>query len=104
MSLYAQDGSINVSITASPTGSVYAPDGSIYVVQSSGSANGSRHSSGAWNVTKLSSPTSNYYATDGSINVDVSPYSNGGQRVTVVSGSWSGGGGSSSPTFYILGF
>jgi len=88
MSTRAADGSWNVSVVdGSSTSGLRAPDGSFYVVKSSGASNGSHHSSGAYWVTPVSSPDI-YYAKDGSINVSVSPYQAGTQPVTVVSGSF----------------
>lgn len=88
MSSSASDGSWNVSVVdGSTTSGLRAPDGSVYVVKSSGSSNGSHHPSGAYWVTPVTSPDI-YYAKDGSINVSVSPYANGTQPVTVVSGSF----------------
>lgn len=105
MSLYASDGSINISVV---DGSTYtglqASDGSYYVVVSDGSTwRGTHHPCGGWWVTV--SPTNNnyLYASDGSYNVSETPFTNNGMHVTVVSGSLTpvvAG----SPTYYIYGF
>jgi hypothetical protein len=92
MGFYAADGSMNVTVVdgVSYTG-LYAADGSINVIKSTGLVYvGAYHPCGAWWVTL--SPTPSTYpnpvrAPDGSLNVSESPYTNGGQRVTVVSGS-----------------
>lgn len=92
MSLYATDGSINVTVVAgsSFTG-LYAADGSINVIASSGgSFVGLHHPCGALYVTPITSTSfSPIYAVDGSLNVTNTgmPSKDQGQPVTVVSGS-----------------
>lgn len=91
MALYASDGSINLTVVSgsSFTG-VYANDGSYNVVVSPGTYVGAYHPCGALYVTVAVSPTTGALpirAPDGSLYVSVSPYTNGGQKVTVVSGS-----------------
>lgn len=96
---YAADGSMNVTVVSGTTGTgLYARDGSINVVKSSGSANGAYHPCGALWVTVATSGGHPLRAPDGSLYVSESPYTNGGQRVTVVSGSLSSGVSLSNPT------
>lgn len=101
---YAADGGMRVSVVSgsSYTG-LYAADGSINVVNRTGVTTpvGAYHPCGALNVVVPSSPTFIRRAANGSLNVTISPYTNGGVHVTVVSGSLSGG---TSPTYYIYGF
>lgn len=92
MSLYAADGSWNVSVvTGSVYTGLYAADGSVNVVAAPGGIYvGAYHPCGAWYVTLAPSPSvgSNpLRAPDGSLYVSETPYTNGGIRVTVVSGS-----------------
>lgn len=92
MPFYAADGSMNVTVvTGSTYTGLYAPDGSVNVIKAPGGTYvGAYHPCGAWWVTLTPSPTigaSPIRAPDGSLNVSQSPYTNGGQRVTVVSGS-----------------
>ncbi len=89
---YAADGSLNVSSVNGLTYTgLYAADGSINVVVSSGASYvGAYHPCGALNVTDAPAPSIGALpmrAPDGSLNVSQSPYTNGGQRVTVVSGT-----------------
>jgi len=96
----AADGSINVTVVSgsSVTGGVYAADGSINVAVSPGTGFiGAYAPNGAWYVTVAPTGITSIRAPDGSLYVSVSPYTNGGQRVTVVSGSLvpSGGAGKS---------
>ena len=92
MSLYAADGSLNITVVpgTSVTG-LQAADGSLNVVQSAGGTPiGIMHSCGALNVTNVAGGTSpvSYNAEDGSVNVIESPYSpTGALKVTVVSGT-----------------
>lgn len=92
--LYAADGSINVTVvTGSVYTGLYAPDGSINVVTATGSTYvGAYHPCGAWWVTVSPVPTIGALplrAPDGSKYVSTTPFTNGGQRVNVVSGSLS---------------
>lgn len=95
MGYYAADGSMNVTVVAgsSYTG-LHAADGSINVILApGGSYVGAYHPCGAYYVTVApAAPTrpNPIKAPDGSMNVSETPYTNGGQRVTVVSGSLSG--------------
>lgn len=89
---YAADGSLNVSVVdGSVYTGLYAADGSYNVVISDGSAYvGAYHPCGAWNVTDAPAPSTGALplrAPDGSLNVSQTPYTNGGQHVTVVSGT-----------------
>lgn len=105
MSISAGDGSLNVSVVdgSSYTG-LRAPDGSLYVVNNNGSSFvGASNHCGGWNVTYVTSDVSSIRAQDGSLNVTTSPFVKGAMKVSVVSGSFTGGGGST-PTYYILGF
>lgn len=99
--LYAADGSLNVSVVdgTSLTG-LYAANGSLNVVVATGSSFvGAYHPCGAWYVTAVTSGVVGHYAADGSMNVAESPYTaTGAVRVTVVSGSLSGGGGGTAGT------
>lgn len=106
MSLFAADGSINITVLAAGSGNVpiYAADGSINVVKTDGTTGnvGAYDSSGAWNVAV--SPTAVQIparSPNGSLYVQTTPYTAGGQKVTVVSGSL-GPGGSSTPTYYLM--
>lgn len=89
--VYAVDGSLRVTVV---TGSIYvgtyAPDGSLNVKVRS-TETGYYHSSGAMLVTVRSVAGVGIYASNGSLYVSTSPYVYGSQRVTVVSGSLSGG-------------
>ncbi|MDE2102797.1 MAG: hypothetical protein KGL39_36470 [Patescibacteria group bacterium] len=86
MSLYAADGSINVTVVAGTawTG-VFAQDGSLNVIHDT-TYFGVYHPCGALRYTKQTTPQPSIYAADGSINVSASPYQPGTRRVTVVSG------------------
>lgn len=91
MSFYAADGSINLTVVDSSNNrGVYAADGSINVVVATASTKGAYHPTGAWWVT-LNNSANSRRAADGSLNVRQSG-SGMGQRITVVSGSLSGGG------------
>lgn len=95
MSVYATDGSFRLTVVdgLSWTG-VYAHDQSINVVVTSGTNwAGTYHPCGAWWVTVAPSGTIKARAPNGSLYVQETPYTTGGQKVTVVSGSLSGGGG-----------
>lgn len=91
---YAQDGSLRVSVVDGSTRTgLYAPDGSIYVVESSGlSFVGHSHPCGALNVTVVTPGTFvGVYAPDGSLNVietSGTTTPEGAYAVTVVSGSF----------------
>jgi hypothetical protein len=95
MPLYAADGSMNVTVVsgASYTG-LYAPDGSINVIKAPGGTYvGAYHPCGAWWVNVAGSPSvgaNPLRNVDGSLNVSEPPYTNGGMKVTVVSGSLGG--------------
>lgn len=89
---YAGDGSWNITVV---NGSVYtglnAADGSLNVYQSA-SLNpiGQYAPCGAYNVTVAGTPVLAFnprQAPNGSLNISVSPYTNGGQHVTVVAGA-----------------
>lgn len=104
--LFAADGSINITVVSAGgvNRPVYAADGSINVVKTSGTGNvGASDASGAWNVSVSPKTLVPARAPDGSLYVQTAPYVlDGGQRVTVVSGSL--GPGVSSATYYIYGF
>lgn len=93
--LYAANGSFNITVVDGSTiTGVYAADGSINVVVSGGNAGGKAyHPCGAWYVTEASSGPVPIRAPDGSLYVTTTSNLNQGQRVTVVSGALSGGGG-----------
>lgn len=105
MSLYAADGSLNISVVSgsSYTG-VYAADGSLNVVKApGGSYVGAYHPCGALYVTVSPGTFVGIRAPDGSLYVQTNTAVwDSGQRVTVVSGSLVGGG--FTPTYYIYGF
>jgi hypothetical protein len=92
MSLYAADGSLNVTVVAgsSYTG-LYAADGSLNVIAApGGSYVGAYHACGALYVTPVTDNTlRSIRAADGSLYVTNTgmPGKNQGQPVTVVSGS-----------------
>lgn len=90
---YAQDGSMRVTVVAgtSWTG-VFAADGSINVKLRT-SEYGTYHPCGAILVSVSTSPSDGWFAPWGAWYVRETPYTNGGSKVTVVSGSLSGGGG-----------
>lgn len=103
--LYAADGSINVTVVSgsSLTG-LYAADRSWNVVLASGSSYvGAVHPCGAYWVTVAPSGTHPLRAPDGSLYVSETPFTNGGRKVTVVSGSLTPIG-TATPTYYIYGF
>ncbi len=85
----AVDGSLNVTVVAgNATTGLHAADGSINVIVSNGSGNKpAHHPCGAWYVTSAPSGLHGIRAADGSLYVSTTPYTNGGQHVTVVSGS-----------------
>ena len=91
MALHAPDGSINITVLSSPsqyTG-LFAADGSMNVVASSGGYVGAAHPCGAaWVTNNTSNNTFSIRAPDGSSNISVSPYFTGTQRCTIVSGSF----------------
>lgn len=97
MSLYASDGSLNISVVDGSTYvGRYAADGSMNVVASDGSTyTGLHHPSGAMYVILTASPITSIQAPSGAWYVSTSPFQTGSNRVTVVSGSFGGGG---SPT------
>lgn len=109
MSLYASDGSINVSVVdGSVFTGLYSADGSYNVIAASGSTFvGLHHPCGALYVTPVTDTTfRNAYAPDGSLYVTNTgaPNKHQGLPVTVISGSLFGGGGGYVPTYYFLGF
>lgn len=99
------DGSLNVSVVSgSAYTGVMAADGSFNVVIATGSVYvGAYHPCGAWWVTVAPSGVHSLRAPDGSLYVSETPFTNGGQKVHVVSGTLTPGG-SLHPTYYILGF
>lgn len=104
--LYAADGSLNVSVVdgSSYTG-IYAKDGSINVqVAPGGSYVGAYAPCGAWYVTVSPGTLVPLRAPDGSLYVSTagSPSTDVGQPVTVVSGSLTPG--SSGPYYVYLFF
>lgn len=89
--VHAQDGSFRVTVVDGSTYvGTYASDGSLNVKVRSDEI-GYYDQSGAMLVTVRSSAGAGIYAQDGSLYVSESPYVYGSQRVTVVSGSLSGG-------------
>lgn len=96
MSLYAADGSFNVTVVdGSSYVGLFAVDGSINVIASPDPATtyvGLYHPCGAYWVT-LNTSTSEPVSInniDGSLNISQSPYIGSGQNITVVSGSFGG--------------
>lgn len=89
--VYASDGSMNITVVSGTTlTGTYASDGSINVVVSTGLVFvGAYHPCGAWWVTVAPSGVHGIRAPDGSLYVSETPFTNDGQRVTVVSGSLS---------------
>lgn len=102
----AADGSLNVTVVSgSALTGLYAADGSINViVPTGGGYKGAYHPCGALYVTVAPSNLHSIRAPDGSLYVTTTPYTYFGQRVTVVSGSLSGGGNTYVPTYYFIGF
>lgn len=102
MSLYAANGSINVTVVSGSvyTG-LYAADGSYNVVVSPGSSQvGLYAPCGAYYVTEAPANTIiGFYAPDGSRYIYTGTYTGSGQQVTIVSGSLTPGGTS---TWYLL--
>lgn len=88
MSVYAADGSINITIVDGATRvGRYAPDGSWYAVVDP-TPRGLNNPCGALNITEATGtdPVS-VYSPKGFLRVSTSPYTpTGGQRVTVISG------------------
>lgn len=88
--LYAADGGWNITVVDGTvyTG-LYAADGSINVFQPGAGYQGLYAPCGAYNVTVSPTPVLAFnprQAPNGSLNVSTTPYTNGGQHVTVVSG------------------
>ena len=85
----AADGSLKITVVngATRTG-VYAPDGSINVVNAPATIVGAMHPCGAWWVKKVTGPSIvNRRAATGALNVVTTPYTaTGAQKVTVISG------------------
>lgn len=106
MALYAADGSLRVTVVSgSSYVGRYAPDGSVNVVVSNGSTyTGLHHPSGAMYVINTESPITSIQHPSGAWYVSDSPYATGSNRVTVVSGSLTPGGGGTAYTYYIYGF
>src|SRR5271167_1513005 len=96
--LYAADGSYNVTVVSGATYTgLYAADGSLNVVQDTGSVyKGLYNPCGAYNVVYVTTPVGTgplpLYGPNGDWQVSTTPYTAGGKPVTVVSGSFSGGG------------
>lgn len=84
MSLYAADGSYNVTVVSGSTYTgLHAPDGSYNVVVVDGSAiTGLYHKCGAYNVIQYVSGPASYYAPCGAIMVSQTPYVSGTMKVT----------------------
>ena len=97
MSYYAADGSMNVTVVdGSVYTGLYASDGSINVIKSTGGYVGAYHPCGAYWVSLTPGGIVPLRAPDGSLYVDDTGLSfnkNTGQRVTVVSGTLHPGGG-----------
>jgi hypothetical protein len=89
MGIYADDGSIRVSVVDGETETgLYSSDGSWNVVLAPGdSFVGAQHPCGAYYVTVGDGTTNFAKAPDGSMYVQETPYEGNGQKVTVVSGS-----------------
>ena len=88
---FAADGSWNVAVVDGSTYTgITSPDGAINVFQSAETGPiGLYAPCGAFNVTIAGAPVLAFnprQAPNGSLNISVSPYTNGGQHVTVVSG------------------
>lgn len=100
--LYAQDGSINVSVVSTGTYvGLYHNDYSWNVISDLGFGYEDPNT-GALRVTLTSTPVNSIYAPDGSQYVSVSPYVSNTLKITVVNGSFGPGG--SGMYYYYLGF
>lgn len=91
MTVYAADGSINVTVVngATRTG-LYAANGSINVTQDATVTRGYYHPCGAVRVTRADGTYKQRQHPDGSIIVVTTPYAaKYAQRITVVAGSLS---------------
>lgn len=93
MTTTAGDGSLNVTVVdGTELTGLFAADGSMNVYQSDGATLGARyHPCGAIRVTvsnTTDNPSGQYHVPDGSLYVSESPYTDGGQPVTVVTGSF----------------
>jgi hypothetical protein len=88
MSLYAADGSWNVTVVDGSTFTgLYAPDGSYNVVEVDGTSIAGLYAPcGAYNVFVSDGTYTGFYHPSGAINVSVSPYELSTVRVTAVSG------------------
>lgn len=89
---YAADGSLNVSVVdGSAYTGLYAADGSYNVFVVDGSTYvGAYAPCGAWNVRTAGAAVTGAQtirSPEGGLYVSQSPYTNGAQRVTVVSGT-----------------
>lgn len=102
--VYAADGSFRVTVVDGTTYvGTYAPDGSLNVKVRSDET-GYYDQSGAMLVTVKSVASASLYTNNGSIYVSTSPYVHGSVRVTVVSGSLSGGGSAmTNPPYGLMG-
>lgn len=89
MATYAANGSTNVTVVNGSTYvGRYAPNGSLNVVsRTEGTYTGIHHPSGAMNVVLSNSPSKKGHSPGGPAYVAVSPFTNGGERVTVISGA-----------------
>lgn len=91
MSLYAADGSWNVTVVDGSTRvGVQASDGSYNVVDASAETDpvGVYHASGALNVTPTTDPVDGRYAANGSLYVSESEADTGAQFITIVDGAF----------------
>lgn len=93
--IYSVDGAINIIIVDGSTFTgVYASDGSRNVYEVDGSSFvGAYANCGALNVVVTTSAVSSIYHPCGALYVSETPFYTGARPVTVVSGSWAGGGG-----------
>ena len=93
MSLYAADGSFNVTVVDGTTlTGLYAADGSYNVVEQDGTTlTGLYHPCGAYNVVVTDGTHEGIYHPCGALNVQESPYTYDVTDVTVVSGTFGGG-------------
>ena len=87
--LYATNGTLNVTVVSgSALTALHAADGSWNVVSVPGSSiTGIMHACGAYNVVNNITGISGTYAPCGAFFVQTTPFTTGGLKVTVVSGS-----------------
>lgn len=92
MTTLDDDGSMNVTIVdGTELVGLFATDGSMNVIQSDGSLGARTDPCGAMRVTvsdTTANPSGSIHAPDGSLYVCETPFTDGGQKITVVSGAF----------------